>query len=66
MTFKQGDRVLLLSVPFGPDATRDETDEEGVGEVHTVNAIDWYVDEPWYDVGGWLVKERNIRKAEED
>ena len=62
MTFNQGDRVVLLSVPLSDD--RDETyGVDGVGETHTVYQVTYFDDERWYIVNGWFVREQNLRIA---
>lgn len=68
--FKKGERVVLLSIPFGNTAADDETTDAtgrlypGVGETHTIDHVRNYPHGTWYDVAGWVVQARNLRKAD--
>lgn len=64
MSFQQGDRVLLLSVPFS--STGNESDGiEGVGEVYPISRTLNLDGETWYEVAGWFVRAENIRKEDQ-
>jgi hypothetical protein len=62
MTFQQGNRVLLLSVPFSSTGN-ESVGIESVGEVHPISHVLNMDGETWYEVAGWFVRTENIQEA---